>query len=293
MTLTAARSCVLLRSLVMTVGTCLIVTPAAAQLDPPTWTKPVAPFRIVGNIWYVGTEGLAAYLIKTPAGGILIDATVKANVPAIERNIAAVGVAPRRVRYLLVTHAHFDHVEGDAAMRRDTGAQVIAGARDVRALERGRPEGDNAGPVDFPPVRVARGVREGDRVTLGGATLTAHATPGHTPGCTTWSTDVVERGRRLRIVFPCSLSVAGNRLVGNSAYPDIVADYRASFAKLAAMPADVMLPAHPEFADVLGRARRAAAGQRNAFVAPRALARWTEQMREAFDAELARQRAAR
>jgi len=261
-----------------------VAASAAASLDPPAWTRSIAPFHLVGPIWYVGTEGLAAYLIKTREGAILLDATMAENVPAVERSIRAVGVPLERVKLLLVSHAHFDHAAGDAAMVRATGAKVVAGAGDVAALESGTPPGEtNYGVIRFLPVKVTRAVRDGDRVTLGGVTLTAVSTPGHTPGCTSWTTRVVERGRMLDVVFPCSVSVAGNRLIGNRRYPGIVADYRASIARLGRLKADVVLPFHPELADVQARAveRR--------LVAPDLLGALARRARVDFDAEYARQ----
>lgn len=271
----------------------LLAVPALAQLDPPAWTRPTAPFHVVGPIWYVGTEGLAAYLIKTGDGAILLDGTLAENVPAIERNVAALGVPIRSVKVLLNSHAHFDHAAGLAKLKADSGARMIAGASDRAALDAGMPPGETSyGVVPFPAVHVDRAVRNGERVTLGGVTLTAHATPGHTPGNTSWSMRVTENGRTLNVLFPGSLNVAGNRLVGNRRYPGIVAGYRTSFARLATLHADVLLPAHPEAADVLGRAKRVAAGDRDAFVAPDLLPRYVAAGRTAFAAELSKQTAA-
>jgi metallo-beta-lactamase class B len=216
---------------------------------PPQWTKQTTPFVIAGNIYYVGTEGLAAYLIATPKGLILLDATMEENVPAIEANIRALGFKPSDVKILLNTHAHFDHAGGLAAMKRDTGAMLEAMAQDVPALEQGKHMGGQNYVGTFAPVKVDRALHDGATVTLGGVTMRAILTAGHTPGCTTWTTTV----KRLTVVFPCSLTVAGNILVGNKAYPHIVSDYRASIRRIGAMDADIVLPAHPEFADVLAR----------------------------------------
>lgn len=276
----------------------LLAGPAVAQRDPPTWTQETAAFRVVGPIWYVGTKGLSAYLIKTRAGAILIDGTLAENVPAIERNIVAAGTRLRDVKLLLNSHAHFDHAAGlaglKAAVGRDGGsARLVAGAADKTALDMGIPPGEvNYGVITFPAVRVDRAVGDGEQVRLGGIVLTAHATPGHTPGNTTWSMRVVEGGRSLRVVFPGSLNVAGNRLIGNTRYPGIVADFRRSLAAMARMGADVVLPGHPEAADVLGRGARAAAGNKDAFVAPGLLAKTTADAARAFEAELVKQRAA-
>lgn len=238
----------------------LSAAPVAADTpDPANWTQPIAPFHLIGPIDYVGSAGIAAYLIHTPAGAILIDGTPEPNAAMIRRHIEAMGVPIHGVKWIFVSHAHFDHAGAVAALARDSGAKVAAGAGDVAALERGRSPGEVLyTPRPYPPVHVDRPIRDGDRVTLGGVTLTARATPGHTPGCTSWTMQVREKGRPLAVVFPCSVSVAGNRLVGNKAYPGIVGDFRRSFDRLGAMKADVVLPAHPEVADVIGRARRGA-----------------------------------
>ncbi|WP_019831592.1 subclass B3 metallo-beta-lactamase [Sphingomonas sp. PR090111-T3T-6A] len=238
----------------------LIAAPVAADTpDPAEWTQPIAPFHLVGPIDYVGSAGIAAYLIHTPAGAILIDGTPQANAAMVRQHIEAMGVPIRRVKWILVSHAHFDHAGAVAALARDSGAKVAAGAGDVAVLEQGRSPGEVLyTPRPYPPVHVDRPIRDGDRVTLGGVTLTARATPGHTPGCMSWTMQVREKGRPLGVVFPCSISVAGNKLVGNKAYPGIVADFRKSFDTLGAMKADVVLPAHPDIADVIGRAHRGA-----------------------------------
>ncbi|MES3152569.1 subclass B3 metallo-beta-lactamase [Sphingomonas faeni] len=255
--------------------------------DPPAWTRPQAPFPIAGPITYVGSEGIAAYLIKTSAGAILIDGTLAENAGMIERNIAAAGVRPRDVKLILVTHAHFDHAVGVAALKRATGARVVAGARDVSALETGTPPGETSyGVIRFPPVHVDRGVRDGDKVTLGNVTLTARATPGHTPGCTTWTMHIPAKPRPLDVVFPCSVSVAGNRLIGNRAYPGIVADYRRSIAMLGTLHADIVLPSHPELADVIARGERRDPA---AFVDPTLLPRIVAKARASFAGDLAKQ----
>lgn len=262
----------------------LIAPVAAGAQDPPAWTTPTAPFRLVGPVSYVGTQGLAAYLIRTDRGAILIDATMAENVPAIARSIEASGVRLSDVKLILVSHAHFDHAAGTAAMQRLTGAQVLAGARDVAALEAGVPPGETSyGVIRFPPVKAVRAVRDRERLRLGRTVLTAVATPGHTPGCTTWTMPVREGARVLRVVFPCSVSVAGNRLFANRRYLGIVADYRASFARLAALRADVVLPSHPEVADVFRRQRA------GTLVAPGLLRDIVLRARDDFDREWRRQ----
>jgi len=264
-----------------------IVTPAAAN-DPPDWSTPVQPFRIAGTIYYVGTRGLAAYLIVSQQGAFLLDGTTAQNAPLIERNIEAVGVPLHSVKRLISDHAHSDHVGALAQIKRDTGAEFLASAEDRWALEHGRVRGDtDYRPRPFAPIKVDRVIRDGATTRLGDVALTAHLTPGHTPGCTSWSTTVKEKGQSLQVLFLCSITVAGNLLVGNHAYPQIVADYRMTFRKLESMQADILLPSHPEMADVLERAARHEAGAANAFVDPQALPALVAESRAAFEADLA------
>ncbi|MFC3581647.1 subclass B3 metallo-beta-lactamase [Sphingomonas hylomeconis] len=268
----------------LAIGIALLAAPATAA-DPPSWTQPTAPFHLIGPVDYVGTEGLAAYLIHTSAGAILIDGTMAENAAAIERSVAARGVQMRDVKVLLLSHAHFDHAGGLAALKRASGAQLVAGAADRAALESGVPPGETSyGVIRFPAVKVDRAIRDGERVRLGGVTLTAVATPGHTPGCTSWSLRLRARGKPVDILFACSVTVAGNKLVGNRRYPAIVTDFRASLARLSGMSADIVLPFHPELADLRARAAR------DTLVDRAALPMMVRDARAAFDADLAKQR---
>lgn len=244
----------------------------ASADDPPEWSTPVKPFRIAGNVYYVGTRGLAAYLIVSNQGAILLEGTSTENAPLIERNIEAVGVPLHAVKRLISDHAHEDHVGALSQIKQDTGAQFLASAEDTWALEHGRVRGDtHYKPKPFAPIKVDRVVRDGEKIQLGEVTLIAHLTPGHTPGCTSWSTTVQDQGRQLSVLFLCSITVAGNILVGNHAYPEIASDYRATFRKLKTMKADILLPSHPDMADVIEREARREAGETNAFIDPQAL----------------------
>jgi metallo-beta-lactamase class B len=272
---------------------------AASAEEPATYTQPVKPFRIAPHVYYVGTKGLSAYLITARDGAILIDGTVEANASLVERNIESVGVPLKTVKWIVSDHAHSDHVGALAKIKKDSGARFAASEGDQVALERGRPRGDTTYDqtgFDFPPIKVDRVVRDGQSVAVGDAVLTAHSTPGHTPGCTSWSTTVSDGDRRLRVLFLCSITVAGNRLVGNRAYPAIVADYRKTFAKLSKMKVDIVLTSHPDIdiADVLGRQARVEAGDQSAFIDSEALPRIVAQSRQDFEAKLAKaQRATR
>lgn len=264
-----------------------MVSPALAG-DPPEYSARVKPFPIAHGIYYVGTEGLAAYLIVSRQGAILLDGTVAENAALVERNIESVGVPLREVKLLLSDHAHSDHVGALARIKQDTGAQFLASAGDRWALEHGRIRSDtDYTPTDFPPVKVDRLVRDGETIRLGEVALTAHLTPGHTAGCTSWSMTVEEGGQQRQVLFVCSLTVAGNILMGNHAYPGIAADYRKTFDKLAAMKADILLTSHPGFANVLGREARREMGQENAFIDPTALPSLVAASKRNFERELA------
>lgn len=255
----------------------------ASSQNPAAWTRTTFAFNVIGPVDYVGTEGLAAYLIHTSAGAILIDGTMPENAAAIVRNVVARGVKMRDVKYLLLSHAHFDHAGGLAALKRASGAKLVVGAADAAAVNSGIPPGEtNYGVIRFPAAKVDRAIRDGERVTLGGVTLTAVATPGHTPGCTSWMMRL-PGSKPLNVLFACSVTVAGNKLVGNRAYPGIVADFRRSFDKLGAMQADVVLPFHPESVDLMGRKARGALVDRT--VLPEMVA----DARTAFEADLTKQ----
>lgn len=263
----------------------LAAAPAAAQNDPPAWTRTIAPFNVIGPIDYVGTEGLAAYLIRTPAGAILIDAPMAENAARIERSIVARGARLSDVKFILLSHAHFDHAGGLAALKKGTGARLVVGAGDAAAVNTGVPPGETSyGVVRFPPAKVDLAIADKGQVSLGGVTLTAVATPGHTPGCTSWSMKLPHQGRTLDVLFACSVTVAGNKLVGNRRYPGIVADFRRSFARLGALSPAIVLPFHPESVDLIARARR------NVLIDRAVLPKLVADARTAFDADLAKQR---
>jgi len=192
------------------------------------------------------------------------------------------------VKRLISDHAHPDHVGALAQIKQDTGAQFWASAGDKWSLEHGRVRGDtHYEPEPFAPIKVDRLVRDGETMQLGEVTLTARLTPGHTPGCTSWSMTVQDRGQPRDVLFLCSITVAGNVLVGNRAYPEIAADFRATFRKLATLKADIVLPSHPDIADVIERGARREAGEKDAFIDPRLLPSLVAHYSEAFETELA------
>jgi metallo-beta-lactamase class B len=209
----------------------------------------IEPFRIIGNVYYVGGTDVTSFLIVTSAGDILIDGGYTSTAPLIEQNIRRLGFRLRAVKILLNTHAHFDHAGGLARLKRDTGAKFEAMAQDAPLLEHGgRGDFYFGDRLPFPPVKIDRILHDGDSIPLGGVTLRAILTPGHTQGCTTWAWTVRQNGREYHVVDVCSVSVLpGYRLIGNPKYPHIASDYEHSFHRLKALPCDLFLGAHAGF----------------------------------------------
>lgn len=260
--------------------------------DWRAWNSPIEPFNVIGNIYYVGAEGISAYLITTPDGHILLDGAFAQTAPQIIANVERLGFDMRDVRYLLNSHAHVDHAAGLARLQIASGAEMVASQADRGALEAGRFPYGPSEDLTFPPVRVDRVIADNETLTLGGVTLTALITPGHTPGCTSWLMDVTGAdGAAHRALFHCSATVAGQSLAP-PAYPNIVADFESTFARFRSIQADVLLTNHPSMMDLEERRARQVAGDANAFVDASALPAFNAALEEAFRAELARQRAA-
>jgi len=257
------------------------------------WTAPFEPFQLIDNIYYVGTDGIAVYVIKTSQGLILMDTAMPQSTGMIKDNIAKLGFKVADIKIILNTHAHLDHTGGFAEIKKETGAQLIAGERDKPLLEGGYYPGDEKNEdLAFPAVKVDRGVKEGDKVALGDTTLTAHATPGHSPGCTSWELTVKDGKENREVLFFCSGTVALNRLVGQPTYPGIVDDYRATFAKAKAMKIDVLLGPHPEVYGMQAKRAEMKEGAPNPFVKPGEIVTYATGLSEDFDKQLTKQTAA-
>jgi metallo-beta-lactamase class B len=252
----------------------------------------VEPFRIISNLFYVGASDVASYLIATPKGYILIDSGFAEMAPRIRANIEKLGFPVDNIRILLNTHAQYDHAGGLAALKTWTGATLIASERDAPLLARGGkgdPQFGDAFP--FPAVTPDRLLRDGDRVALGGSILTAHLTPGHTPGCTTWTMVIREKGKMYNVVIVGSPTVPRQyKLVGNNKYPEIVSDYRHTFATLKALPCDIFLGARGGYFDLIDKSARLAKREKpNPFIDAEGYRKFVAAAEQAFEDELKRQ----
>lgn len=266
---------------------------AGVPREMRSWNRPFAPFRIIGNIYYVGTSGVAQFLIVTSQGHILVDSGFEASVPGLADNVRALGFRFEDVKILLASHAHIDHVQGHALVRRMTGAQVVASAPDAPVIAsggKGEPVFD--GVYAWAPCPVDRAVADGESVTLGGTTLVAHLTPGHTRGATTWTMDVSDGGRTLAVVFFPSANVnPGVHLVDNPRYPEIATDFQRSFAVWKSLPCDVPLGAHGSFFDMETKQQRLAAGATpNPFIDPQGYRRLVAEAEKRFQDQLVSER---
>lgn len=225
------------------------------------WHREFPPFKIAGNLYYVGTADLAVYLVHTPQGNILINSDFKQDVPAIKKSIQQLGFSYRDTKILLISHAHGDHDEAIGVIQKETSAKLMVMDADVPAEEstaRGRPG-----------AHVDRVLHDGDTVDLGGSKLVAHLTPGHTKGCTTWTMQVRDGARTLNAVIVGSPNVnPGTILVGNRNYPGIAEDYVKTFAVLKSLPCDLFLGAHGGYFDMKAKYARIKAGAANPFIDP-------------------------
>ncbi len=269
--------------------------PPLAAMGTPAWTTPFPPFRIAGNLYYVGSKDLASYLIVTPKGLILINSSLPSSVPLIQKSVASLGFRFSDIKILLISHAHYDHCGGSARIKQLTGARYEVMDADVPTVESGgRDDFQYASDksMHFPPTHVDRILHDGDTVSLGGTTLTAHLTPGHTKGTTTWTLEEPQDGRMMHVVIVGSPNVnPGYKLVDNKTYPQIASDYRHGFAVLRSLPCDIFLGAHGDYFGLVAKYARWKAGDHNAFVDPAGYKAYIANREHAFKAELRRQEA--
>jgi len=248
-------------------------------------TTPVKPFRIIGNIYYVGAVRISSFLIKTSDGYILMDTGYKETAPIVRDGLAALGVNPKDVKILLSSHAHQDHVGGHAQIKELTGARVLASAGDAPIIEKGGvPNGPNV-------IKVDELIRDKQQVTLGDTTLTAHITPGHTKGCTTWTMTAQEGGRNYNVVFMCSASVNPEaRLTGDPDWPNRGEELAKSIAVMRSLPCDVFLGPHGFFFNFMDKVARMERGETpNPFIDPAGYKAYLDQAEKVYKEMMAKQ----
>jgi len=246
--------------------------PAALKADPPKkcescdgWNAPQEPFRVFGNTYYVGVAGLSSVLVASDKGLILLDGGLPQSAPLIDASIRKLGFRTEDVRLIVNSHAHYDHAGGIAALQRASGATVAASASGARAIESGEPPADDPQYAfgkdanGFPPVKVVKVVADGETLHVGDLAVTAHLTPGHTPGSTTWTWRSCEGPRCLDVVYADSLnavSAPGFRFSGDANHPSLEAAFRRSISTVGSLPCHILLAVHPAFAGMEDKLRR-------------------------------------
>jgi metallo-beta-lactamase class B len=258
------------------------------------WNEPFKPFRIIGNVYYVGPAGVSSFLITTPNGHILIDTGFESTMPRIKESVTKLGFRMQDIKILLSSHAHLDHVGGHALIKKLTGAKIMMSEADAAMLATGgttdfTPYSTNT--VAYAPARADQLLRDGDKVSLGGTKLICHLTPGHTKGCTTWTMEAKEGERIYHVLFFGSTTVLdGVSLVNNKEYPNIADDYLSTYKKLKSLPCDVFLAPHAGFFGLAEKAERLERGEKpNPFIAPSAYRNFISRAESEFREKLQRE----
>jgi metallo-beta-lactamase class B len=258
----------------------LALLPLAAFAQPNGWNDPFPPHKIMDNMYYVGTKELATFLFVTPQGNILMNSNYEASVPVIRANVEKLGFKLSDTKILIAGHAHPDHVEGDAMMKELTGAQVVVGRVDEARTREFKP-GGKVHPID-------RLVDDGESVTLGGTTLTAHIMPGHTRGCLAWSTTLKENGKSYYAFIECSLN--GRFVQTLDQYPGIIDDFRATYKKARTFPVELWVSSHASFynlAEKYAKLEKRGPNDPNPFVDPEGYKAHVDEYEKSFEAALA------
>jgi len=259
--------------------------PSRGYQTPDDWRQPVTPFPIADHTWYVGTQKLAALLVKTDEGAVLIDGGLPQAADYVLANLRQLGVGPGQLKLILHTHAHIDHAGALAALQRATGATLVSNAESAVLLARGGTDDLHFGnDLVFPPAHADRLVMDGETLALGGLQLQVHFTPAHTPGSMSWTWTDTRDGQPVRIAYVDSLSAPGYKLVGNPRYPNILDDYRRGQAVVRTLPCDLLITPHPD-----------ASGwqpERGKLAEPLTCQAYADKAANALDAEVAKQRTA-
>lgn len=275
----------------------LFLTAPSGWSANDSWLQPFPAHRIAGNLYYVGSRDLASYLIATPEGHILLNSSLEESVPLIKQSVAELGFRFSDIRILLISHAHSDHCAGSAQILEETGAKYFVMDADADTVETGgsgKLRSGRPSPVKFPQTKVDRRLKDGEQVALGGSSLVAHLTAGHTRGCTTWSMEVKDDGKTLNAVIIGSPNVnPGYVLVDNLDYPEIAADYRKTFLTLRSLPVDLFLGAHGSYYGMGKKHALRTTSAVNPFIDPEGYHAYVSERDNAFQKELAKQTSAK
>jgi metallo-beta-lactamase class B len=278
-------------SLILTLLLAIVPAKAPVQDD---YAVPFPAFRIADNLYYVGTKGVASYLITTPQGHILINSNVEAGVPLLRASVESQGFKFSDIKILLISHAHWDHNAASATIKKLTGAKYMVMEGDVPVIESGGKSDFHYGNEPdalYAPASVDRVLHDGDEVKLGGAVLTARLTPGHTKGCTTWTMKVKDGAKTRDVVIIGSPNVnPGYNLVDSKVYPQMAKDFERTFAVLKSLPVDYFLGAHGSYFDLETKYARMKAGSATVFIDPEGYKNYVAEREQAFRSELARQK---
>ena len=283
--------------LILAVFACLAIAPRTFLAQQPERTvEAFGPFQIIGNIYYVGDNGNAVYLFTTPEGHILFDTGYPETAPIVRQSVEKLGFQMRDIKIMINGHAHVDHVGGNALVKEMTGATIVASELDAPVIESGARRGDFRGPRANPwaPAKVDRIIRDGDTVSLGGVTLTAHHTPGHTLGNLSWTTSIQDGGRTLNVTIMPSIGVnEGVRVFNNPNNPTIVEQYQRTFRLLKTLPCDVFLSPHGRHYGLEAKfARMQAGAAQNPFIDPAGCRKYVEDAEARFMKQLEEERQA-
>jgi metallo-beta-lactamase class B len=286
------RSSVALAAMLMIVLGLVLVS-SRRQAQDNDWQEPFPAFRIADNLYYVGSKGLANYLITTPQGHILINSDMEENVPLIRKSVESLGFKFSDIKILLISHAHSDHCGASATIKKLTGAKYMVMEQDVSVVESGGKTDfhyANEPVAQFAPTKVDRVLRDGDEVKLGDVVLKAHLTPGHTRGCTTWTMTVKDGAKMRDVVIVGSPNVnPGYNLVNGKVYPEMKQDFERTFAVLKSLPCDYFLGAHGSYFGLEPKYEQFKAGATTVFIDPDGYKSYVAEREQAFRRELAKQ----